>query len=210
MTSPSQEAVVLVHGIGSISWSMIPLAWRLQAAGYRVVNWGFPSWGRSIPQHAERLTKIVEQLESDPSVTAIHFVGHSMGAIICRAVAVSREWTKVRRLALLAPPNRGVSTARRAAPLLAWFIPPVAELSDDPHSYVNQLPWPDRYETAVLTARYDSLVIEETAHVPGERAFQCFGGIHSWLIFRSDVARALICFLKTGTLKAAEESVDLS
>ena len=46
-----REVVIVVHGIGAVSWTMLPLVYRLRNAGFRVINWGYQSALRSIDDH---------------------------------------------------------------------------------------------------------------------------------------------------------------
>jgi pimeloyl-ACP methyl ester carboxylesterase len=84
--------VLLLHGLGSSSWS-----WRHQLADlapdYHVVAWDAPGYGHSIDpdegwsvgDYAEALAGFVAELE----LGDVHLVGHSMGGVI--ALAFCRE-----------------------------------------------------------------------------------------------------------------------
>ena len=58
---------------------------RVARTGRRVVNWGYPSWRRSIDLNGQDLLQTVYDLAEDESVQRIHFLTYSMGSIICRA-----------------------------------------------------------------------------------------------------------------------------
>ena len=49
------ESVILVHGLGRSSSSMKVLASRVEEAGYRVINFGYPSTSEPIEALTERL-----------------------------------------------------------------------------------------------------------------------------------------------------------
>ena len=82
---------------------------RLVERGFRTINWSYPSYFRSIDAHAARLCERLDRLENNQTIDTIHFVGHSMGSIVCRAAILAREATsqKFGRFVMLAPPNQG-------------------------------------------------------------------------------------------------------
>ncbi|WP_420125086.1 alpha/beta hydrolase [Longimicrobium sp.] len=95
--------VLLAHGWGGTATDMVPLAERLQAAGYRVVLFDFPAHGRS----AGRRTNMVEWLRVMKAVSAavgpVHAVaGHSFGGATV-AIALAEHGMDVRGAVLLAP-----------------------------------------------------------------------------------------------------------
>ena len=47
-SAPTRELVVLVHGMGRTPLSMLPLQRALERDGYRVLNFGYSSYGPSI------------------------------------------------------------------------------------------------------------------------------------------------------------------
>ena len=96
-------AVLLAHGWGGTAADMVPLAQRLEAAGYRAVLFDFPAHGRS----AGRRTNMVEWLRVMRAVAAavgpIHAVaGHSFGGATV-ALALAEQGMDVRGAVLLAP-----------------------------------------------------------------------------------------------------------
>ena len=62
-----------------------PLRRALERAGFLAVNWRYGSLRGSIETHAGRLAaKATELVDDDADVGRLHFVGHSMGAIVVR------------------------------------------------------------------------------------------------------------------------------
>src|SRR5919108_5353153 len=78
----TRELVVLVHGMGRTSLSMVPLQRDLRAAGYRVMSWGYSSYCCTIAELGARLRRDVDA--SRGAAPRIHFVGHSLGNILVR------------------------------------------------------------------------------------------------------------------------------
>ena len=118
------DAVVCVHGLGGSSNTYTPLMPVLSR--YRVLRVDLPGSGRS--QQAEgdlSMARFVSALQSACArlgVARAHFVGHSLGTIVCQHLAASAP-ALVRSLALfgplMAPPDAARTAlrvpARRAA-----------------------------------------------------------------------------------------------
>ncbi len=109
------DAVVCVHGLGGSSNSFTPLMPAL--ARHRVVRVDLPGSGRS--QQAEGALSIegfasaVQAACARLGITRAHFIGHSMGSIVCQHIAVDAP-ALVRSLALFGPLIAPADTARAA------------------------------------------------------------------------------------------------
>jgi len=109
------DAVVCVHGLGGSSNSFTPLMPAL--ARHRVIRVDVPGSARS--QRVEGALTIARLVETMLSVctrlnvTRAHWVGHSMGAIVCQHVAIAAP-KLVRSLALFGPLITPPDAARTA------------------------------------------------------------------------------------------------
>ena len=112
------DAVVCVHGLGGSSNTWTPLMPAL--ARQRVIRVDLPGSGRS--QHVEGALSIARFADAVLSactrldVARAHFVGHSMGTIVCQHLALAAP-KLVRSLALFGPlvaPPEAARTAMRA------------------------------------------------------------------------------------------------
>jgi len=98
------EAVFCVHGLGGSSNTFAAITPAL--AGYRVIAVDLPGSGRS--QRAEGALSIARFVDSVVDVCArlkishAHWIGHSMGTIVCQHLALKRP-ALVRSLALFGP-----------------------------------------------------------------------------------------------------------
>jgi 3-oxoadipate enol-lactonase len=118
------DAVVCIHGLGGTSNTWTPLMPAL--ARHRVIRPDLPGSGRSNVEGAlsiERLVNAVLSACSRLNVKRAHFLGHSMGTIVCQHLAVANP-KLVRSLTLFGPVHALSDTARngvraRAAKLRA-------------------------------------------------------------------------------------------
>ncbi|MDB5945576.1 MAG: alpha/beta hydrolase [Ramlibacter sp.] len=114
------DAVVCLHGLGGSSntWTAVMTA----LSPYRVIRIDLPGSGRS---HAvpgalsiERLAQAVLSVCARLGLTRAHFLGHSMGTIVCQRLAAEHP-KLVRSLALfgplLAPPDAARAAIRTRA-----------------------------------------------------------------------------------------------
>jgi 3-oxoadipate enol-lactonase len=121
--------VIMVHGLGGSSNTFQPQA-SVLASKYRVIRPDLPGAGRSASKASGSLVSIADALvELDGGVPA-HWVGHSLGSVICQVLA-SRHPEAVKSLSLLGPfteaaPPARAALADRAAKVRAegldWFV----------------------------------------------------------------------------------------
>ena len=116
------DAVVCVHGLGGTSNTWTPLMGALSR--HRVVRMDLPGSGRSHaalsgPLSIARWVDAMEAICARLGIARAHWVGHSMGTIVCQHLAVAQP-KLVRSLALFGPlmapgePARAAIRARGA------------------------------------------------------------------------------------------------
>ena len=156
-----------------------PLRRALARQGYRAVNWRYPSLRGSIEKHAAQLAAKARELDEDAGVARLHFVGHSMGAIVVRRALAMQRPRKLGRVVLLAPPNRGARLADLALRLFGRWPAAARELCSHPGSYVNGLEPAADLDCGIIAASWDHAVSLASTHLPGERDHIILRGLHT-------------------------------
>ncbi len=85
------DAVVMIHGLGGTSNTFQPLMAAL--SGYRVIRPDMPGSARSAtptePMSIEGHAAAVLATLTAAGITRAHFVGHSMGTLVCQHIAAT-------------------------------------------------------------------------------------------------------------------------
>ncbi len=213
MAGAAADTVVLLHGLGRSRLSMQWLARQFAKAGYNVVNEGYPSTRLDIAEAADHLhQKLAPQLSSAPG--QVHFVTHSLGGVVVRALLQSHRPTNLGRVVMLGPPSQGSEVVDRLArnPIYRWTTGPAGqELGTGPTSTPNLL-GPVDFEVGVIAGRSslnplfsswlkgpnDGKVSVTKAAVPGLTDLFVVARSHTYLMRSGEVARQALHFIAHG------------
>jgi|TARA_B100000446_G_scaffold138032_1_gene130517 pimeloyl-ACP methyl ester carboxylesterase len=192
---------------------MAILVSRLENAGFRVVNFGYPSRSEPIEALVERLDSEVGQCCNSEAET-VHFVTHSMGGVLVRSYLSQRPEAHQGRVVMLSPPSQGseIIDAFSDSDLLQSILGPAALLlGTDSAGIANQLE-PVRFSLGVITGSRsldpvgswlipgpdDGKVSVDRAAVEGAVDFMVLPATHTFIMNRSDVAEQVVHFLRHG------------
>ena len=195
------DYVVLLHGIGQTHRIMRKMGKHLSRQGY----------SESL---ADRIHDRILQNCPDENRT-IHFVGHSLGAIIIRLLIARHRPKRLGRVVMLAPPNQGsrlVDFLKRF-PIFKWFYGPVGQaLGTDEHSIVRRLP-PVDYEVGIvagdrsidllfswfiLSGKNDGKLTVEETKLDGMKDHIVLHATHPFMPSNPNVIKQTIYFLEHG------------
>ena len=115
MTSDAMDrapngTVILLHGFAGLPIMHRLLARKLSRAGFDTHELGYDSWGKSLGEVCDRLLpRITRILET--STGPVHFVGHSMGGLVIRALLQRMRPERLGHVVMLGTPNAGSEVA---------------------------------------------------------------------------------------------------
>lgn len=213
LSNKPRETVVILHGLGRTSFSMLMLKHRLQRAGYQVVSRSYASTEGSVADHVDWLEKLLEEGGREEAVR-IHFVTHSLGGIVVRKYLAKNLLTNLGRVVMLSPPNQGSEVADYFKNWKLFQLtmgPSGQELGTDTGSTPNTL-GPVAFELGVITGDAslnpfgswlipgadDGAVAVKRTRVDGMMDFTIVHHSHTFIMNASDVADEVISFLRTG------------
>lgn len=109
--SQNPEAVVLMHGLWLTGASLYFLARHLRRCGFRVHTFTYASVRKDLRANAADLQAFVARLDAP----VVHFVGHSLGGIVIRALFHYFPQQPPGRIVTLATPHGGSHIGERIA-----------------------------------------------------------------------------------------------
>lgn len=203
--------VVLLHGLWRTRDAMGPMKRALEDNGFEVLDVGYPSTRRSIEQHAEQVAGLLNGLT--PKGREIHFVTHSLGALVTRALFARdgdpwRERHELGSAVFIAAPHQGAALARIGGriPLALWLYGKparqiaggrAAELPVPPMPFLNVAAGHgERGWNPLIEGDDDGVVAVSEAHLEGEAGFLRVEGLHTLVAKDLEVQGAVIQFLQ--------------
>jgi pimeloyl-ACP methyl ester carboxylesterase len=201
----------LLHGMARTPASMMILAARLKRAGYPVRLFGYSVTVESLDEIVDRFVERVRTEVGEGEEYAV--VGHSLGNVITR-LAGPRLPPGFARFAMLAPPNRFARSAwvMRKNPIFKAITRDTGQRLGDQVFY-EALPRPDVPSLIIAgnagpRARWlplgaepnDGILTVEESQLDGVPMVQV-PALHTWLMNRRDVFRAVRDFLAAGAVE---------
>ena len=214
---PGKHLVLLVHGILRSTGTFTALEKALIGTGFDAVAISYPSSRGTIEEHAEGLARLLDRQEGTETVS---FVTHSMGGLVVRhLLARDGEWKRrieVRRIVLIAPPNRGSAIARVLKDIPAYRLIygeagqqlTPAEVSrapvlEHPFAIIAGGKGDGRGFNPLLPGDDDGTVRLAETRLEGATDFLVVPEIHALISNHQETIRATINFLKHGKFEVA-------
>ncbi len=224
-TSPAAEqagktgTVVLLHGLGRTAKSMAYMEKRLMAAGYAVYNYDYESRKNEIGYLVDDLQGFLEACCPEKGNT-LHFVTHSLGGILVRALISEERPYNLGRVVMLSPPNKGsevVDYIKDYSLFKDIFGPASMQLGTDPDSVPNRL-GPADFELGIITGdrtidpissliipgKDDGKVAVERTKLEGMTDFLVMHVSHAYIMEEPEVVDEVIYFLQQGRFSRSD------
>lgn len=207
------DCVILLHGLGRTSHSMVKLEKALQKGGYNVVNQSYPSQKKPVSELVQVVEDGVNKCRAY-SPKRIHFVTHSLGGILVRAYFQEKTIPEAGRVVMLAPPNHGSEIAD-AYGQKWWYRlstgPAGQELGTGPGDIsqnLAEIPMEvgviagtksvDPWFASVMLKPHDGKVSVESAKLSEMRDFITVPYSHTFMANRKSVVNQVLMFLSEG------------
>lgn len=187
---PRRPPVILLHGLFQNRSCLLPLKWRLHAAGFhQVISVNTPAW-LDLETLTARLGQTVNAVLVATGAQQVHLVGHSMGGIIARNYLQQHDHARqVAACVTLGSPHLGSKLAPFAVSRLGRLLLPGSKLL----SSLNAAPLPAGVRFTAIYSRHDNMIIPmENACLHGANNVELSELGHMAMLFSGDVAVAVI------------------
>jgi triacylglycerol esterase/lipase EstA (alpha/beta hydrolase family) len=203
----SKEAVIVMHGMGRTSMSMLPMQWYLENLGYSVDNWNYDGFFSTTDELSDQLLNKLTVLNADSTISRIHFVTHSFGGIVVRYTLGRYRPSKLGRVVLLAPPNKGAELARLAKPFLSWILKPLVDLQPGTNSFIARINRLEGVEAAVITSKNDMVVQYDESVLDEAIEAGVVESSHTFIMMNRDAQNMTANFLRAGAFSTLPSPV---
>ena len=204
--------VVLLHGLGRSEHNMKILEWRLEARGHRVCNVGYDTRVATIEEATDEVAASIARcgVGREP----VHFVTHSLGGLVLRALLPRHPEIEPGRAVMLAPPNQGSEIADRLREL-EWLEPILgplaAQLGTRPEDLPKRLPRPELPFGVIagddwinpagplwLPEPHDGTVSVESTRLEGMSDHIVMPYTHTFIVSAEPIVEQVESFLRSG------------
>jgi hypothetical protein len=206
----TNEAIVLLHGMGRSRVSMALLGRRLRRRGYEVHLFGYNARGPTLDDLSRTLQGFIEERVAAP---AYHLVGHSLGNVIVRNGFRFRYRPTLLRIVMIAPPNGPAVLASRLRDnrLYRWWTGDSGQRVGDVDFY-RTLPVPDvefgiiagdRGHRVGFDEPNDGVVQVGSTRLEGMRDWIVLHHTHTLIMLARDTSELCLRFLRTGRFEVS-------
>ena len=199
--SSPRPPVIVLHGLFQNRSSLLPLQWRLRAAGYdRIFSINTPPW-RDLETHLDAVAAAVAAVRQRCASRQVVLVGHSLGGILARGYVQLRDGApQVAACVTLGTPHHGSKLAPFAVTRLGRALLPGSALL----TRMNRQPLPADVAWTSIYSRHDNIIVPvDHARLDGADNVELTGVGHTALLFSGRVAAAVLAALEKTLEKPA-------
>lgn len=209
------ECVILLHGLYRSAASMAVIEHRLILDGYGVINIDYASTRSAISSVAEGEVASAVATAKEQGYERIHFVSHSLGALVVRTYLQNHRLPQGSRIVLLAPPNQGselADWAHKTFPRLIQMSGPAVwnlgtrdqpytstlkPISEEVGIIIGEESWNPLF-SKILPGRDDGAVTIERAKLEEMKDFLVAPCNHTTILLNPDIREQVLHFLEKG------------
>lgn len=186
-------------GIAMPWFTMSVLEGRLEDDGFAVWNSPINTTDRSVAAAALEIDRAVTDCRARDAAP-IHFVSHSMGALLVRAYFQDREQDGFGRVVMLGPPNQGSALVDRLSQQFwfRWFYGPAGLQMRTGEQGISGRLKPISLEVGVIAALKDTRVTLEETRLDEMADHVIVDVNHTGLPYSREAYEHVRAFLRTG------------
>lgn len=208
--------VVLLHGFMGMPWTMRLMGRLLRNHGFAPISPWYESWATPFDRIVERIHTQLSKRDLGRE-RPVHFVGHSMGGLLARAVVDRLQPALMGHMVMIGTPNAGSELAdfcarqrllrpilgRAAAALVTQRLLPTLDRLSSPSYPVGVIAGnrPFLGSLRVLPRPHDGKVSVASTHFSGEADHIILPVSHAFMPFDRAVQHQTLHFLTSGTFQ---------
>lgn len=193
------DYVIVLHGYLRSYKSMQKICQFLDKKNFIVFNCDYRSTKYSIDIIANELLKKFITRFCTKKYKTIHFIGHSMGAVIIRKFLQDNPMLNLGKVVMISPPNHGsyIADILTKIPFSDYvFGPSLKQLSTTKNSFVNRLP-NIKCDCGIITAQYDWVVSQNSTMLVGADDYTEISATHYGILSNKRLPGLIYNFLSS-------------
>ncbi|HKJ67345.1 MAG TPA: hypothetical protein VKA68_05275 [bacterium] len=204
--------VIFLHGAINGPFAMKRLDTAFAMQGYETFNWDWDGRNHSMQWNAARLDSLL--YAKNAYAKTLHFVTHSMGALVVRYYLDHYPVPHLGRFVMIAPPNQGsaIATELQDFPPFQWIYKGTVDyLTTGEDAFADTIGTPPcefgiiaggtggKYGyTWYLPGDDDSILSVDNTRLEGAADFMVINDVHSTIMIRDETIRNALHFIKHG------------
>jgi pimeloyl-ACP methyl ester carboxylesterase len=216
--TPTQDGVVLLHGISRTARSFGKMESAIERAGYATLNLDYASRRKALEALADDIHPAIEAFAGRLS-GQLHLVCHSMGGLLTRVYLARYRPPNLGRVVMLGTPNGGSEIADRLKNIMfyrALFGPAGQQLGTLRDAATTALLPPIDYPVGIIAGNrsiypvasaflprpHDGRVSVANTKLDGMTDHVVLRTSHPWLVRNDEAIMHTIAFLREGKFNA--------